>query len=152
MAYMSRSLIEGSDQVVEWELESILDAALRNNPREGLTGALLYSGGYFCQILEGPKDAIVRLYEKIQLDERHTDVTTLNFEQVSERQFPIWAMGFAGIEHQPRYKVIGMKQDTDRIHAKETGREMLNDLVKMVAKRELLGGAPGPTGRKLPSH
>lgn len=150
LAYISRSLLEGTNQVIEWELESILDAALRNNPGMGLTGALLYSGGYFCQVLEGPEDSVRQLFSKICLDERHHEVNTLFFEQVPERQFGMWAMAFAGIEAQQRFKVVGVKKDKDAIAAKQLGKDMVDSLLKMVAQQERAAPPRGPVSRKLP--
>lgn len=152
LAYISRSNLEGTDQVVEWELESILDAALRNNPAMGITGALMYSGNYFCQILEGPEASVRDLFNKITQDVRHSEVDTLLFDAVEERQFGQWAMAFAGIDACQRFDIEGIKQAPDGLFAKAMGKALVASLTQMVAERESnLGASGGPASRKNPA-
>jgi hypothetical protein len=51
IAYISKNAISGSVENVQKEIGKILESACRNNPARGITGALLYSGGYFCQVI-----------------------------------------------------------------------------------------------------
>lgn len=148
LAYISRSAINGTDQVIKWELEAILDAASRNNPAKGITGALLYNGSYFCQVLEGPEAAVRHIFDHISRDNRHDDIHTLFFEEVPERQFPNWAMAYVGAEYSSRFAVSGIKPDQDAILAKQLGKQMLQSLVDAVEEQEsrALGGI---TGRRL---
>lgn len=68
------------------------DAAERNRTL-GVTGMLMSSGGIFYQVLEGPVDAVDKLFQKIAADPRHKDVLVLSTqEEVEDRQFPSWAM------------------------------------------------------------
>ena len=53
LAYLSQSTLGDNQVFIRNEVEQILAAAKRNNPPRNVTGALLYSGGYFCQLLEG---------------------------------------------------------------------------------------------------
>jgi hypothetical protein len=78
------------------EIEQILASSRQNNARIGVTGALLFNRGCFAQALEGPRDAIERLYEKIACDPRHDDVRILSFGFVETRSFPDWSMAYAG--------------------------------------------------------
>ncbi|MEZ5283822.1 MAG: BLUF domain-containing protein [Vicinamibacterales bacterium] len=94
IAYCSRSRIE--DREAADELHAILEVSRRKNPRLGVTGALLYSGGSFAQVLEGPLDAIERIFESIQCDGRHSDVMLIESGPIDARLFPTWAMAFAG--------------------------------------------------------
>lgn len=75
------------------ELDALAaDAAARNLGR-GITGMLMFSGGIFYQVLEGPELAVNELFHKISLDPRHKDVLVLTVqEDVESRQFPSWAM------------------------------------------------------------
>jgi hypothetical protein len=59
---------------------------------------LLYKGGNFLQVLEGPEEGVLRLYQKISRDPRHGDVMLLTKEPIQERQFPDWSMGFQNID------------------------------------------------------
>lgn len=74
-------------------LAAIVRQGVANNPRVGVTGVLCHSGGFFMQVLEGGRDAVSRLYNRIAADPRHRDVVLLNYAEVGERRFAGWAMG-----------------------------------------------------------
>ena len=48
------------------------------------------------QVLEGPREAVERTFERIQRDRRHADVNALEFAPVGRRGFPSWSMAFVG--------------------------------------------------------
>lgn len=73
-------------------LAGILSAARRNNPRYGITGALICRHDVYLQLIEGPADAIDALYATIREDDRHFDVRLLLTETVDDRLFPAWSM------------------------------------------------------------
>lgn len=73
-------------------LAGILSAARRNNPRLGITGALVCRHDLYLQMIEGPADAIDALFARIEADDRHFDVRLLLSEAMGERMFPNWAM------------------------------------------------------------
>jgi Sensors of blue-light using FAD len=74
-------------------MASILAKSRSNNPPLGITGILSHSGGIYLQVLEGGRAAVNSLYNKIATDKRHTDITVLHYEEVSERGFASWTMG-----------------------------------------------------------
>jgi hypothetical protein len=45
------------------------------------------------QVLEGGRDAVNALYNKIVRDARHRDIALLHYEEVPERKFAGWTMG-----------------------------------------------------------
>ena len=90
IAYVSAATAPVSDE----QIADILQVARRNNARDGLTGALLYHGGRFIQILEGPDDRVNFWYDIIAADPRHRILQKVREKQVTERQFPEWTMGF----------------------------------------------------------
>jgi hypothetical protein len=47
----------------------------------------------FMQVLEGGRSAVNRLYNRIVVDPRHTDVELLAYDEISERRFAGWSMG-----------------------------------------------------------
>lgn len=83
------------------DLVDILRASRKNNPAVGVTGALLYTGGNFMQVLEGPAEAVDGVYARVKLDPRHRQVLTLLESEVEERAFPQWSMGFLRPEDLP---------------------------------------------------
>ena len=96
IVYCSRNLISGEPAEVAKQLQQILGASRRNNSKVGVTGALLYSSGSFAQVLEGPLVAIEPIFERIQRDPRHGEVTVIESGPTVERRFPEWSMAFAG--------------------------------------------------------
>jgi hypothetical protein len=89
LVYASRAV----DTVDQEELIAILRKSKANNPSVGITGVLCFSEGIFLQALEGGRDAVNALYNRIAADTRHTRVTLLCYEEVSERRFAGWSMG-----------------------------------------------------------
>jgi hypothetical protein len=73
---------------------AILVKSRANNRRLGLTGALLYHGGRFIQMLEGPEDQVRARFDVIAADPRHRSVQVVKETVITERQFPEWTMGF----------------------------------------------------------
>ena len=96
LVYCSRNRLQGTDAEVTAELQGILASSRKNNPRLNVTGALLYNAGNFAQVLEGSLDAIQRIFEIIQRDPRHSEVTVVESGPAAERDFPEWAMAFSG--------------------------------------------------------
>ena len=78
----------------EEDLEAILEKSRVKNASLGITGMLLYATGNFIQVLEGEKEAVDELYATIEKDERHRDCMLLLEEEITERNFPAWSMGF----------------------------------------------------------
>ena len=75
----------------------IVKAARENNLATGVTGVLVHSDGIFLQVLEGGRDAVSALYNRIAQDERHRDVVLLGYEEIAERRFAGWPMGQANL-------------------------------------------------------
>lgn len=96
LVYYSRNMIVGNGQVLDAAITSILATSRVNNERVGVTGALMFNSGCFGQILEGPLTAVEAVFERIQQDDRHSDVSLLGFDQVPERAFGSWSMGYVG--------------------------------------------------------
>lgn len=96
LVYYSRNAIWGHDDEVRSSVQSVLAASRRNNAQAQVTGALMFTDGYFAQVLEGRRDEVERVFERIQLDERHAEVQLLSFDAVSSRVFPTWSMAFIG--------------------------------------------------------
>ncbi|TMA79386.1 MAG: BLUF domain-containing protein [Deltaproteobacteria bacterium] len=75
-------------------LVALLRVCRTNNARLGITGMLLYDGGNFIQMIEGPAARVDELYETIRADPRHTQITTLLEGPLETRQFETFTMGF----------------------------------------------------------
>jgi hypothetical protein len=73
-------------------LTGILASAGRNNPMNSITGALICREDIFIQILEGPDTKVQDAFDRIRLDDRHTDVVMISKAKAATRLFPDWAM------------------------------------------------------------
>ena len=93
LVYCSRNTVSDCHADVDAEIMRILDASRRNNARDGVTGALLFSAGSFAQVLEGPLAAVERTFERIP---RHADVVGLSVLRSGRRDFADWSMAYAG--------------------------------------------------------
>ncbi len=76
------------------DLKEILEVSRSNNTGLSVTGLLLYHDGNFIQVLEGEKDVIKGLYEKITIDNRHAYMFKMLEGTLEKRNFPDWSMGF----------------------------------------------------------
>jgi len=126
LVYYSRNKIEVDTADFGAEIQNILARSRENNMRDGITGALLFNGGCFAQVLEGPLADVELAFERIQQDERHCEVSLLAIESIGSRSFPNWAMGFVGhsAEAAQRFAEIGSSSGFnvsrltgDRIHS-----------------------------------
>ena len=140
LAYISKSALGENEVFVRNEIQQILGAAKRNNPPQGVTGALLYSGGYFCQLLEGPKSNLEYIFEKIMQDDRHEHIEVLFFDPAPDRLFGVWAMAFAGYEARDHINIRGVRPSTEHINGRKMGMNMIETLERMVAERERMLG------------
>ncbi|SMB98945.1 BLUF domain protein [Hymenobacter roseosalivarius DSM 11622] len=82
----------------EDHLRALMDESRAHNEAHGITGVLCYSERQFVQLLEGTPEHVHALYERIQRDPRHAQVTTLYDEASGQRFFANWQMGFVRVD------------------------------------------------------
>ncbi len=76
----------------EQDIAAILVQARRNNQRDALTGALIYNGHNFLQLLEGPADKVEACLAVIRDDPRHHGMIEIRRRDIDERSFAEWSM------------------------------------------------------------
>ncbi|MBT8297023.1 MAG: BLUF domain-containing protein [Maribacter sp.] len=76
------------------QIEEILKIARDFNSKNDISGCLVFSKGYFIQLLEGNKDTIKELMDHIERDKRHTDIDILSAGEAEERIFQTWDMAY----------------------------------------------------------
>jgi hypothetical protein len=81
-------------QFRESTLLDLVEQCQANNKRLGITGVLVYSDGNFMQVIEGPDLVTHALYDRIKIDDRHRDVTTVNIQALEARVFQGWSMAY----------------------------------------------------------
>ncbi|MBV9508357.1 MAG: BLUF domain-containing protein [Acidobacteriia bacterium] len=136
IVYCSRNHIRGAAPEVEREVRNILLKARANNAAAGITGALLYNSGNFAQVLEGPVESIGRIFEKIQRDLRHSEVTVVENGRISERQFADWSMAFAGESTVPATPVTAAAFDAAFGKAAGAGEQIMDILRHLVLQED----------------
>jgi Sensors of blue-light using FAD len=77
------------------EFKRILSTAQTNNGQRDLTGMLIFNSKVFMQGLEGSREAVNDLYNKLSKDPRHYNLVLLKMEYIQERRWAEWSMGFA---------------------------------------------------------
>ncbi len=89
LVYCSRA----TEHMSKRELVNIIRTAQARNRERGITGLLVYGGGMFLQVLEGPRAAVETLMRELYCDERHDGVVRLqSLEDMRQRLYPTWSM------------------------------------------------------------
>ena len=81
------------------DVADIVETAKRNNPQHSLTGLLLHTDTRFVQVLEGPYENVIAVYEKISKDTRHIGARVRFCEAANQRHFASWGMGSSAINN-----------------------------------------------------
>jgi len=138
LVYFSRSVIQPDR--VDAEIRSILDAARKKNPTRGVTGALLFSGGFFAQVLEGPLDAVQSTFEHIKTDSRHAEVSMLSCKPITSRSFADWSMAYATPAGwlPPSLAINGILENPSCIDCNELGSEIVTVLQMLISGGETI--------------
>ena len=92
-------------------LKDLLAASRRNNEANGISGMLLHAGGNFIQYIEGGKDAVGALFDRIKADPRHAGVLVVSDGPTEIRHFPDWSMGFRGLSGQDAAALGGFEMN-----------------------------------------
>ena len=98
VSYIPRTNLGAADGKMIPSLNAIMDASIRNNERDGVTGALLADTLWFVQILEGEREKVSAALCRIMRDERHDAVTVMDARSIEARQFGNWWMGLASLK------------------------------------------------------
>lgn len=68
------------------------------NAELDITGLLIFDGQRFCQQLEGPQKAVLKLVERIRNDPRHINVEVLHHGPLVGRRFQQFSLAFSTVE------------------------------------------------------
>lgn len=122
---------------VQSDVDAILKKARMFNPSQQLTGVLLFRAGIFLQLLEGDKEKVHALYQKIKKYPRHRNVFTIFENTAQQRIFRNWSMGFCEIgpiELKMVNEVIGWKR---LVRGKDIEPKVILDLLKQFETKDL---------------
>ena len=134
IVYCSRNLMVGTAATDshDAELQQILRSAREKNAAASVTGALLFNDEYFAQVLEGPRLAVEAVFERIQRDRRHSQVTVVENGWAATRDFPDWAMAHAQPDEQTPPEGLAATLSLALIQPREAGGEVLDLLKSLV--------------------
>ncbi|MEP7023539.1 MAG: BLUF domain-containing protein [Actinomycetota bacterium] len=104
LIYRSRNLILPEQR--KTELGTLFSAARSNNKKQQICGALLVSGDWFVQVLEGDESTVRALFASIESDPRHDRVSVLETGPVASPVFARWAMAKVAEDGQPDIPLI----------------------------------------------
>lgn len=97
---MERLIYVSESRIVKDEAESVLAkivaGAETRNVELQLTGALLFTGAHFVQILEGPAASIATLLKAFERDPRHANLRIVDQGPVKKRKSAEWQMAYSG--------------------------------------------------------
>lgn len=106
--YISTATIPRADaaQVID----AIVAISRGRNAALEVTGALIFSGDMFAQIIEGPAEAIAELRASITRDVRHREILTVADGEQDRREFADWSLAYSGTS-------LFVARELDRISA-----------------------------------
>jgi hypothetical protein len=136
LVYYSRNRLTNGP-LNAWMIKDILAASRANNTRVGVTGALMFNAGCFAQVLEGPRGAVEDTFERIQQDERHGEVSLLDFGPVAYRAFATWSMGFVGSDAQGQARFAAVAGESGFDPQRFTGERLFEALHRLALDEEV---------------
>jgi hypothetical protein len=79
-------------QISDADIDGLVSRAATFNKSQGITGVLAIDNQRVCQILEGAKQDIERLFLAIRNDQRHHTVTEIETRAIEASSFENWGM------------------------------------------------------------
>ena len=88
-----------SSPLVASELIGLLQSARKRNQELDVTGLLLHREDSFFQIIEGSRQNVLAVFDRICSDQRHERITVLFEGPTGAREFSDWRMGFVELDN-----------------------------------------------------
>jgi len=137
LLYASRTNGKPTSKVIE----AILESSRRHNPANGVTGVLCHGGEVFLQVIEGGREVVNDLYNRIASDARHSAVTILHYEEVPERRFAGWTMGQVNLAKVNASLLLKYSERAALDPYAVSGRVSMALLEELIATASILGRA-----------
>ena len=119
-------------EMSEDDLLFLLEQSRRRNERQNVTGMLLLVGSNFIQVLEGARQDVEEIYEDILNDDRNTANLLMLKEEITERAFPDWSMGFKQISEKNKGEIEGYTEFLDTKFTPDEIAGMSNKAIKLL--------------------
>ena len=114
LIYASRSNLHShaSPSGIEPGIARILTQSRRNNMPKDIGGVLCFGDDHFFQCLEGEREVVEGLYDRLHGDDRHREVTLLLKRPVKVRRFKLWSMKYLSVDRDIRQFLDQHKLDS----------------------------------------
>jgi hypothetical protein len=136
IAYISESVLSDEPDEAVQSLQSIAERSHRWNSEHHITGALLFSGSHFGQIIEGPSSEVIELYAAICEDPRHTRINQLSAKPVLHRDFAEWS---TALLDSGSAQIVGLREihaSVDTLYATKHGISLVNLMQEWLTRKE----------------
>ena len=80
-------------------IDEILASSHKYNSKSGVTGLLIFGTELYLQFLEGPVEDLDETFNRIEIDNRHTDIRILSVNLTDRRLFGSWKMRPQDLDH-----------------------------------------------------
>lgn len=124
--YMSNAKFLFMDE----DLEKLLIKSRINNSKLNITGMLVIKGKTFIQCLEGEKQNVEKVFNRIKNDKRHENILILVEEYTNNRLFPDWSMGYKNIKYLTNLKSKKLKDFSLLENTKKFPKEDVYEVLK----------------------
>lgn len=84
--YYSRSNLEREPGLLREQEQQLIRQCRRQNEFALITSILVHDRGYFCQMMEGDREALNQTFRKISSDNRHKDVRIVEWREIPRRE------------------------------------------------------------------
>ena len=115
---MERLLYVSQSKINEAEASSvvarIVATSIERNKEHNLTGALIFTGTHFAQVLEGSQKNLDDFMVKIKNNPSHGSMRVIDRSPITERQFGHWSMAYQGPSQFVSRHVTQLLQDTSQ--------------------------------------
>jgi len=88
-----------TEGTTEGDIKEIVSKSQNRNLSLGVTGAVLFGDGVFIQLLEGERESVWKLFDKIKRDTRHYNISVIVEQNAQSRIRPKAAMQLKKYSH-----------------------------------------------------
>lgn len=110
-------------------IQAILESSRRFNLQNDITGMLCEGNGKFIQYIEGEREPINALYNKLTHDVRHTDLVLLDYAQIDARSYQDWSMGFVSVRNADVLRLVEKSTQVRNFAPEELNSWQANSLI-----------------------
>lgn len=127
------------------ELQALVEQARTRNAGLNITGVLLSKGDDVLQLLEGSEESVVRLFQKIREDKRHSGVVELMRDYGPRRRFENVGMLLFDLQNQSPKDVLQSVLHYSKLDSYLTS----DDRVFKFIQTFITGKRPAPSGARF---